>query len=41
MDNNNLLFALDIGTRSVIGLIGEKAESNNVRILASERIEHH
>lgn len=40
MDNNNLLFALDIGTRSVIGLIGEKTESN-VRILTSERIEHH
>lgn len=40
MDNKKLLFALDIGTRSVVGLIGEKTESS-VRLLGSERIEHH
>lgn len=36
----NLLFALDIGTRSVVGLIGEKTE-NGIQIIAYERREHH
>ena len=36
----NLLFALDIGTRSVVGLVGEKTE-NSIEIIASERLEHH
>ena len=36
----NLLFALDIGTRSVVGLVGKMTE-NNIEIIASERREHH
>ncbi|MCE5286046.1 MAG: rod shape-determining protein [Pelosinus sp.] len=48
MDNNNgenntpanLLFALDIGTRSVIGLVGEQLD-NSIKILHCERQEHH
>lgn len=36
----NLLFALDIGTRSVVGLVGKKTE-NDIEIIASERREHH
>lgn len=36
----DLLFALDIGTRSVVGLVGEKVD-NSIRIIASERLEHH
>jgi cell division protein FtsA len=35
----NLLFALDIGTRSVVGLVGEKVD-NNIQIIASHRQEH-
>lgn len=35
-----LLFALDIGTRSVVGLVGEKID-NTIQILACERREHH
>lgn len=35
----DLLFALDIGTRSVVGLVGEKTE-NGIKIIASERREH-
>ncbi|WP_378956567.1 cell division protein FtsA [Pelosinus sp. sgz500959] len=36
----NLLFALDIGTRSVVGLVGEQTE-HGIEIIASERREHH
>jgi cell division protein FtsA len=35
----NLLFALDIGTRSVVGLVGEKVD-NTIQIIASHRQEH-
>lgn len=35
-----LLFALDIGTRSVVGLVGEQTETS-IRLLATERHEHH
>lgn len=35
-----LLFALDIGTRSVVGLVGEQLE-NSISIAAVERLEHH
>ncbi len=35
----NLLFALDIGTRSVVGLVGEKVD-NKIQIIASHRQEH-
>ena len=34
------LFALDIGTRSVVGLVGER-EGLHTRILGYERQEHH
>lgn len=34
-----LLFALDIGTRSVVGLVGEETEGG-IRLLATERQEH-
>lgn len=37
---NKLLFALDIGTRSVVGLIGEQQE-NGISLVAVERQEHH
>ena len=35
-----LLFALDIGTRSVVGIVGEQT-ANGIRLIASERLEHH
>lgn len=38
--DKNLLFALDIGTRSVIGLVGEQ-NGAGIELLASERREHH
>jgi cell division protein FtsA len=38
--DRNLLFALDIGTRSVVGLIGEQT-AGGIKILALERQEHH
>ncbi len=38
--DNQLLFALDIGTRSVVGLVGE-IENNTIKLLASDREEHH
>ena len=38
-DNKNLTFALDIGTRTVIGLVLEKKD-DNYKILDSEVIEH-
>ncbi|WP_434131326.1 cell division protein FtsA [Sporomusa sphaeroides] len=40
MDNNQLLFALDIGTRSVVGLVGE-VQNGTIKLTASEREEHH
>lgn len=36
----DLLFALDIGTRSVVGIVGEKID-DTIQILACERREHH
>lgn len=38
--DKNLLFALDIGTRSVVGLVGKKT-GDDIEIIASERREHH
>lgn len=38
--NNQLLFALDIGTRSVVGLVGE-LENGIIKLVASDREEHH
>lgn len=35
-----LLFALDIGTRSVVGLVGEYSP-NEIRLVACQRLEHH
>ncbi|WP_371373912.1 cell division protein FtsA [Sporomusa aerivorans] len=40
MENNQLLFALDIGTRSVVGLVGE-VQNGAIRLLAADREEHH
>lgn len=37
---SNLLFALDIGTRSVVGLVGEQT-GDSIRLIASHRQEHH
>ena len=37
--NKKLLFALDIGTRSIVGLVGEKT-GTGIRLLAAERREH-
>ena len=37
---SNLLFALDIGTRSVVGLVGEQT-GGCIRLIASHRQEHH
>ncbi len=39
MENKKLLFALDIGTRSVVGLVGEQTAAG-IRVLAAERQEH-
>lgn len=39
MISNDLIFALDIGTRTVIGIVG-KEENNKLNIIASEIIEH-
>ncbi len=39
MDNKKLLFGLDIGTRSVVGLVGEKT-AGGIKVLAAERQEH-
>ena len=36
---NDMVFALDIGTRSIIGMVGI-VEENRVRIIAIEREEH-
>ena len=36
----NLLFSLDIGTRSVVGIVGEQI-GNNIKIISAERKEHH
>ena len=35
----NLLFALDIGTRSIVGMVGEKTEAG-IRVLGAIRHEH-
>ncbi len=37
--NKNLLFSLDIGTRSVIGIVAEQI-GKNIKIIATERQEH-
>ena len=34
------IFALDIGTRSVIGIVAEHDGDNNLRIIATDRLEH-
>ncbi len=40
MDDNQLLFALDIGTRSVVGLVGQ-TQNGTIKLIASDRQEHH
>lgn len=39
MQDNNEVFALDIGTRTIVGMVVKK-EGNNFRILAHETMEH-
>lgn len=39
INKNQIVFSLDIGTRTVIGVVGE-LQDNNLKILASEIIEH-
>ena len=39
-DNPDRLFALDIGTRSVIGIVAERDENGQMKIIATERQEH-
>ena len=34
------IFALDIGTRSVIGIVAEHDDNGNLRIIATDRLEH-
>lgn len=36
----NLIFALDIGTRTVIGVVGERLPDGSFRVLAYEQMEH-
>ena len=38
---DNLLFALDIGTRSVVGLVGQRQSDGTIKLLSAEREEHH
>ena len=39
MDNNNLIFALDIGTRKVVGIVAQRV-GDKLRVLDVELIEH-
>lgn len=39
MSKNGKIFSLDIGTRTIIGVVGE-LQDNSFKILASEKIEH-
>lgn len=38
--HKDIIFALDIGTRSVIGIVAEKVTEKDCRIIATERLEH-
>ena len=40
IENNEKIFALDIGTRSVIGIVAEKESSGSLKIIATRREEH-
>ena len=40
VNNREKIFALDIGTRSVIGIVAEKEEDDNLTIIATHREEH-
>lgn len=39
-ESSELLFALDVGTRSVIGIVAEKDDGGEMKILATARREH-
>lgn len=39
-NNTERLFALDIGTRSVIGIVAEREDNGPLHILATKRLEH-
>ena len=34
------IFALDIGTRSVIGIVAEEGDDENLHVIATDRLEH-
>ena len=34
------IFALDIGTRSVIGIVAEEGDDENLHVIATNRLEH-
>lgn len=38
--NNDLIFSLDIGTRTIIGIVGEYSEDNTFKVLAYAKQEH-
>lgn len=40
MNKDNLVFSLDIGTRTIIGIVGEYMEDNKFNILAYSIKEH-
>ena len=40
VNNREKIFALDIGTRSVIGIVAQKEEDGNLTIIATHREEH-
>lgn len=39
-DGKEKIFALDIGTRSVIGIVAEQDDDGNLKIIATHRLEH-
>ncbi len=40
LNEANLVFALDIGTRSIVGIVGEKASDDRLKVLFYEEMEH-
>ncbi|MBQ7493001.1 MAG: cell division protein, partial [Selenomonadaceae bacterium] len=39
-DGKEKIFALDIGTRSVIGIVAEQDDDGQMKIIATHRLEH-
>jgi cell division protein FtsA len=40
MDDSNLIFALDVGTRSIIGIVAERVDEAKLKIIAQCKLEH-